>query len=384
MPENAYNTTPIQGPNLTVSDVTLTLVEGDGYVFNRSSSLNSVRRLSINVYDSENNTYVNNANVSFWLTNETNDFRLELINQTDSDGNSSFYFNPNCSHIVGHQYWIAGTTDSCYEEKNATQTNYTYNITGDLHLTITSPNGEKYLRGNYPDGQLVLLIGNLEDECGNLIPSNPVNFSMTQDSMTNHCNPMMDEGNGTYNCSLNTTGFSAKGWGVKMNSSRVNYNYNETEEIFELNQKGFWVETKPTLVTDYNAHSYSQYTGQEGDGGWGERWVFTVNATDEDDDTLSVKLWVDSNIYGGEWSQPNITAMSNNSVQGQNVSLTFTVYGWPSGANPGLGSHVFKFNVSETSVDFSQNTNQTSNGTFTIEKDDLELIHIIGFLCFFY
>jgi len=131
-----YNTTSTQGPNLTVSNVTLTLIEGDNYVFNRSSGVNQTRRMGINVYDDENYTYPNSINVSFWLTNESSVYRLETENQTDSEGNSSYYFNPNCSHLVGHQYWIAGTTDSCYQVENATQTNYTYNLTGDLILSI--------------------------------------------------------------------------------------------------------------------------------------------------------------------------------------------------------------------------------------------------------
>jgi hypothetical protein len=187
---NIFNTTPIQGPNLTVSSVSLSLIEGDGYVFNRSSTPNNIRRLAINVYDLENYSYVESANVSFWLTNETSQYRLENISQTDSNGNASFYFNPNCSHLAGGQYWIAGTTDVCYEVKNATQTNYTYNITGNLVLSITSPNGEKYLRGDYSDGQLVPLKGTIKDECGNWIENNPINFSVSQDTTTNYCTPI--------------------------------------------------------------------------------------------------------------------------------------------------------------------------------------------------
>jgi hypothetical protein len=166
---------------------------------------------------------------------------------------------------------------------------------------------------------------------------------------------------------------------VKINASRGNFNYNETEEAFELYQRGFWVETKPVLVTDFDFNTYSRATDQPGDGGWGERWEFTVNVTDEDDDTVAVKLWVSSDIYTGDsWGQPNISAMSNNSVQGQNVSIKYVLDGWRSGGNPGLGDHWFKFNVSETSVDFPQNTYETTNGSFTIDKDDLNLIHVTG------
>jgi len=131
---NTYNTTPTQGPNITESNVTLVLIEGDGYGFNRSSGTNQVRRLAINVYDAENYSYANNVNVSFWMTNDSSNYRLDLKNQTDILGNTSYYFDPNCSCAVGQQYWIAGVTDGCYVDKNATDTNFTLGINGSLIL----------------------------------------------------------------------------------------------------------------------------------------------------------------------------------------------------------------------------------------------------------
>ncbi|RLF33979.1 MAG: hypothetical protein DRN08_05045, partial [Thermoplasmata archaeon] len=291
---NKRNTTAIQGPNLTVSNISLTLIEGNEYIFNRSSGPHQIRRLSINAYDTENYTYTHGVNVSFWLTNETNEYRLELINKTDSEGNSSYYFNPNCSHSVGQQYWIAGTTDSCYQEKNATQTNYTYNVTGDLQLMITSPNGEKRLRGEDD----IILRGNIHDECGIDITSATVNLtSIHQDSSEEHtCSSNNNENNGTYNCTItgsSTGGWTAKGYNIKFNASANNYNYNSTIQTCSpgtstswctSNNQGFWLETKPII----NNPSVSS----SGDGGWGETWTFQANITDEDYDNLRVRVLI--------------------------------------------------------------------------------------------
>jgi len=117
----------------------------------------------------------------------------------------------------------------------------------------------------------------------------------------------------------------------------------------------------------------------------GRTWYFRVNATDEDDDILEVKLWVNSSIAGGDWAQPLPIPMTNSSVQGVNVTVIFKIEGWPTYSNPGLGAHAFKFNVSEvkdifgnTTKDFVNNTFEIGNGSFVIEKDDLLLIHVEG------
>jgi hypothetical protein len=370
-PNHAWNTTPIEGPILNQSNVTVVYITGNSTVSNRTSGGNQVRRLGVNVRDDENLSYAPSANVEFWITNDTVAYRAEKDNATDVLGNASYWFDPNCTHNVGQQTWIAGVVDSCYEDKN-TSTNYTFNITGDLWPFIISPKGEKYLRGNYNDGQNISIQGNVTDECNQFVNNSMVNFSAIRATTINYCNPLVNNGDGSYNCSLNTSSFSAKGWDMKMNASRENYNYNETNETYLSSQRGFWVETKPVLTTDFSYQSYNS-TGHLGDGGWGETWIFRVNATDEDNDTLTVKMWVNSTT--GDWSQgPNATATSNNSVWGNNTTVTFTIFGWAS-SNPGIAPHVFKFNVSENSeTQFPQNINETSNGTFTIQKDDVAFI----------
>ena len=220
---------------------------------------------------------------------------------------------------------------------------------------------------------------NITDECGLVLTDNIVNFSVSRDSTTNYCNPIINEGDGNYNCSLNTSTYSAKGWNVIFNSSRQYYNSRNLTEAFQIWQRGFWVETKPVLTTNFSYNSFD-YQGNLGDGGWGETWKFYVNATDEDGDTLDVRLWVNTSASPEIWQQKGV----NNSVNGTNTTMTFTlspVFGPSEASKP----RKFKFNVSEvqdifgnTTKDFVQNLNNTINSTFTTQKDDINFTWIEG------
>jgi hypothetical protein len=184
------------------------------------------------VYDTENQTYAPNANVSFWITKDDATYTLEKINATDALGNASYWFDPNCSHNVGSQYWVAGVTDGCYQLKNISS-NYTLNVTGDLKFNITAPNGEKYLRGQTD----IIFRGNVSDECDATISNALVNFTAVQNSVEYNCSSLNNEGDGFYNCtapnssvaSWNPSNYTAPyGYSVKFNATAVNYNYNYT------------------------------------------------------------------------------------------------------------------------------------------------------------
>ncbi|MEM7819136.1 MAG: hypothetical protein QW403_03290, partial [Candidatus Aenigmatarchaeota archaeon] len=382
-PANAFNTSAIQGPNITESQVIISYIEGNDSYVNRSFGINQVKRFGVSVYDLENKSSAPFVSVSFWVTHDNSNYQLDIINQTDSFGNASYYFNPDCSYSTGKQYWIAGVTDSCYVDVNTTS-NFTSYVIGDLIPTITSPKGEKYLRSDYPDGQVVPFNASVKDECELAIINAQVNFSGIKDSEVRWCYNVINLGDGNYICELDTSNFRAQEWNSSVNVSANFYNSNFSLETFVIWQKGFWVETKPILTTDWWYES-RDYLGNLGDGSWGETWYFRVNATDEDYDTLEIKLWVNSSQVGGDWAQPLPVYMTNSSVQGKNVTVIFIIPGWPSYSNPGLGFHVFKFNVSEVkdiynnaTKDFVNNTYEIGNGNFTITKDDLLLIHVEG------
>ncbi|MFH1228906.1 MAG: hypothetical protein V1678_00590 [Candidatus Aenigmatarchaeota archaeon] len=375
---NTYNTSAVQGPTISESQVNIILVSGNNSYVNRSSGSNQIDRLAVNVFDSENSSYINNVNVSFWVTNNSADYRFDAKNQTDYLGNASYYLNPDCSYITGQQYWVAGVTDSCYEDKNST-TNFTLVNIGDMRMTITAPNGEKYLRGE----SSIILVSNISDECSNAISGATVNLTaIHQDSSTEHaCSPITDNSNGTYNCTiLNTShsGWSAKGYNVKFNATATNYNYNTTTQTCQPgtstqwctdNYKGFWLETRPYLT--------SPSVQSSGDGGWGETWTFRINSTDYDYDNLRVRLYIrkcdnsDCNSPGA-WQ----TAGTNSTVSGVNTMVTFSYSGF---GEDSVGKWQYKFNVTDWDItDGGWDYNESSINNFTLQPDDINITYVSG------
>ena len=378
-PANAYYTNETQGPNITESNTSIWMIE-TGPNVNRSSGINQTVEFAVRVFDTENNTYVNGSNVTFWVTHDNMDYQFDNKSLTNTSGETGYIFDPTCDYSVGLQYWLAGVTDSCYADRN-TSSNFTTTIYGDLILIVTSPQGEKHLRADYSDGQNITMRSNVSSECSQegLINNASVNFSSTQLSTTYHCTPVVNESNGYYNCSLNTSGHSARGWDVTMNASKEFYNSNSTTDAFNLYSKGYWVETKPVLTTDFSYQTYD-YLGGSGDGGWGETWEFTVNATDEDGDIMEVKLWVNTTTAPDVFTQKGV----NNTVNGTNITVTLALSPvfQPSEV---LKPRRFKFNVSEVedifgnaTTDFSQNKYQTDNSTFTPQKDDINFTIVEG------
>ncbi|MFH8092821.1 MAG: hypothetical protein QXM38_02680, partial [Candidatus Aenigmatarchaeota archaeon] len=362
-----FNTSVASGPLIMKDNVTVTHVLGDNSFVNRSG--NQYTTFILNVTDVTKKVKAKNANITIWITTDGNTYQSWFDLQTNESGYAVFNFNPNCTspeYTLGKQYWIGGVRDdACYNEANTTE-NFTVNILGDLQLFIIQPKGEKYLRTNYPDGSHVLIKASVYDDCLLPVANARVNFTSEKGLTKNYCNPIYSEGDGNYNCTIDTTTYQAGAWNLTMNASLTNYNYNTTTHVYLPNQKGYWVETKPVI------QPYLPLTPiPSGDGGWGEYWVFKTNVTDEDLDTLTLRLWINSTSEPETWT----FKASNNSVSGINQTVLFNVTFTSTFANKYFK---FKYNVSENVVDFIQNINETGNGTFYLDKDDTFVEYIEG------
>ncbi|RLC66620.1 MAG: hypothetical protein DRH97_06160, partial [Chloroflexi bacterium] len=315
---------------------------------------------------------------------DSSTFRLENVNATDSLGNSSYWFNPNCTYLVGQNYWIAGVEDSCYEDENATATNYTLNMTGDLIPVITSPNGGKYLRGETD----IVMRGNITDECGVNITSAYVNFTAIQSSEEQMCSSTNNEGDGNYNCTVAAASTSSwtpsnmsympsgLGYDIKFNLTADFYNYNTTTDTYLADARGVFLETKPNL-TDPSVTS-------DGDGGWGETWRFSVNVTDEDYDNLAVKLWLrkctDSGCtaFSPDWDNPS-TNGTQFVVAGVNKMLIFNLSNYFGEDAMDVGGYwQYKFNVTDWVVTDAWDVNESSTQNLTLDRDDINITYIVG------
>jgi len=346
---NYYNTTEINAPKLRESIAIISLVEGNNSFVNRSSGINQITRLAVNVFDLENSSYARNVNVSFWITRDGSNYLFDSSNATESSGNAYYYFNPDCSYSAGPQYWKAGITDTCYIDVNTTD--YTTTIIGDLVNTLIQPlNGETFLRGSN-----VTIRANVSDECGNLVNVDGINFiSKSNETLQDfYCEPIINEGIGYYNCTFNTsypTLMPARYYNITINTSKQYFNPAQATW-----KNAFFIETKPEL---FNISAYPS-----GDGGWGETWYFIVSFTDEDLDSNTVFLYI--NRYFG-WISP-----SSQLVSGKNVTLTFSYSGF---SGDDIGERQFYF----TAQDVRGYTSNSSVGNFTLDKDDVLITHIYG------
>ncbi|MEM5878303.1 MAG: hypothetical protein QXF12_05485, partial [Candidatus Aenigmatarchaeota archaeon] len=362
-----FNTSATVGPTIVKDNIQLTHISGNNSFVNRTSDQATL--FVINATDITKNVKAANANATIWITTDGSLYGSYFNIQTNSTGYLNFYFNPNCSspaYTLGKQFWIAGIeNDVCYNSVNTT-TNFTVNILGDLQLFINMPKGEKYLRTSYPDGEYVYIRANISDDCQLPITNAAVNFTSNRLSQNIYCNPIINEMDSNYNCTIDTSSYQAGAWNVTMNASLANYNNNYTIHVYQANQKGYWVETKPVI------EPYLPLTPiPAGDGGWGEYWLFRTNLTDEDMDVLTLRLWINST------SDPEIWTFkaSNNTVSGINQTVYFNVTFTSTYANKAFK---FKYNVTENTIDFVQNINETGNGTFYLDKDDTFVEYIEG------
>ncbi|MCK4967910.1 MAG: hypothetical protein KAS12_02550, partial [Candidatus Aenigmarchaeota archaeon] len=278
---NTFNTTVFSGLTISKPQVNVTFYSQNNTAVNRSDNSDI---LIVRVYDTENMSYVNNSNVTFWVTTNGAGYGAGSIITTNETGHAIYTFAPTCApyYETGNQLWFAGLTDNNYINSNTTQ-NYTLSIYGQLNNLITSPTGEKFLRGE----ENVTIRANITSDCSSQETMNTtnVNFTMTSQytSTQSACaTEIYNETNGYYNCTFDTLGKDPRGYNITMNSIQSFYIPKITTTTYSASSSSFWIETKPTLFAP-------NVTPQSG--GWGEDHYFTINATDYDLDTLSVKVW---------------------------------------------------------------------------------------------
>jgi hypothetical protein len=338
------------GPTIGKNDVDFTLIEGNNSFVNRSdgSILGITQNFVLWVNDTTRNSNpLENTNGTIWITTDQNNFDSGNDTQTNQTGHLEIYFNPDCSYSPGQQYWIGGIRDDiCYNEAN-TSINYTINVLGNITNYKIQPNGEKFLRGE----ENITIEINATSDCPSETLDTDVFVNLTYDNETGQsiaCTPVTNEGSANYTCEFNTTGLRTRWHDIIVNTSKADYNNKSTTY-----SNAFWIETRP-YMTIFNMTPLSD--------GWGKTRRFWVYSYDDDNDTLDVDLWyrMDGDPYLGNTS-------TNSSEDGHFKNLTFSLPGGGSTFDGGdIGLWYYKFNM----TDLDGYTNETSEGTFTIEKDD--------------
>jgi hypothetical protein len=143
--------------------------------------------------------------------------------QTDSTGNCTLDFNPDCSanyFSPGIYDWLGGVneTDACYNSTNSTKTNVT--IWGQLFSTLENPPQTS----NFPPGSQINVTGNVTSDCSQegLITGATSTFELKLNTTTNweSCTPVNEFSTGYYNCTWNSTGKPGGYYDVRFNSSK--------------------------------------------------------------------------------------------------------------------------------------------------------------------
>jgi len=396
-PTDTYNTIPVQGPNITESNVRIDYITGNGTTLYRN---HDTSRLGVNVFDNENQSYPSGVNVSYWVTNDSIHYRLEMINETNGLGNASYYFSPNCSHLVGPQYWPqywkAGVEDKCYIDKNVSN-NFTYWLIGWLNGTIEGIRNQTLDRRTiFLNGTNVTINATVLDECSVGVESSYVNITLIHESSKEYrCSPVNDLGGGEYSCIFNTSEnpdpMLARWYNISVLTNKTPwYVYNYSLRYIPETGSGpgaFFIETKPILSNPMvNTSAEDGDTGSTG--GYSETFNFSVRVTDRDSDMVRAYLYIRRN--GGGWEKL-IGTNSSGGVGGVNyVSCTNcnnTVL-WISKNNfdcPDIDKYEFKWNATDTDATpagYSDEshiyTDETEPKNFTIEPDDVEVLHYYG------
>ncbi|MFA4846214.1 MAG: hypothetical protein WC654_06695, partial [Patescibacteria group bacterium] len=346
-----FNTTAVGGPNLTASTVQLFYGQGNNSNVNRSG--NAMTRLSVKVYDSENNSFVSSGySAKLWVTTNGADFDAGTSNTTNASGFAIFDFNPSCSYSAGVQNWTIGMADSCYQEANSSLYNTTIN--GSFFSALFTPSGQEILQG-----QNVTIRINASNDCNQPMASATVNLSASRLSTTYYCSSIENETTGAYNCSLNTSAMNAGQYNVTVRLLQKYYNTNAT-----IYQNKFFVETTPSLSGEQlNTSAYDGNAGPSG--GFSETFNFTVNVSDPDGDAVTARLYIKK--AGGNWQ----FAGSRSCTNCANTALFVEKSNFGCGD---IASWQYLWNATEDDVWNAT----TSVRDFDVEKDDVEIQYFAG------
>ncbi|MBI4176596.1 MAG: hypothetical protein HY518_05300, partial [Candidatus Aenigmarchaeota archaeon] len=351
---NLFNTSTQSGPTITEDNVTITYLIGNATITNRSNTQNTI--FTVRVNDTDKNVTPSDANVTFWVTTNGLAFDAGTVNQTNATGYGNYYFNPDCTYAVGVQQWRTGVVDACYTDVNITQ-NFTTTIFGDFINDILAFSDFTILRTN----QTVTIDSEVKSDCSVGLEGATVNYTFRHitTNTTFSCTSVTDLTGGFYRCTRNTTAMNAGNY-TSITNTTLSYYYNASHN--ETNT--FFIETAPVILNT----SVSPNTG-----GWGERFNFTANLSDEDGDNVTLELYVA--LVGSSYGAAVNSTILQGPVLNRSASLSYVV----SFCSTGTWRYRFRaVDDANTPIPLeTQYTIYSEDKNFTVERDDvrIELTH---------
>ncbi|MEM5878377.1 MAG: hypothetical protein QXF12_05875, partial [Candidatus Aenigmatarchaeota archaeon] len=347
---NTFNTTNNTNLVIEPNDVQLYYISGNQSYVNRSGSQST--NFVLQVYDLDSSSYPSNVNMSVYVTVDQLSFIENSTPKTTFNGTLNYSFNPSCTfNNLGLQYWKVGANNNiCYKNINTTE-NYTVYIIGDIINKLTGPTGDSYLRG---EENVTFALEEIDD-CAAPVEYADIILNLTSEYGNVYgCDPVTTIGGGIYYCEKNTTGMRARWYNVTVNASQQYYNSNTSLHI-----NPFFVKTMPVVqnLTITPAQDW----------GWGERYTFTANVTDEDLDDVIVSLYYKPIVFD-DWNQINFTLVPSP----LNTTVTLTYQGFT------CADQDYEQQFEMTALDTRSYLTNSSwveqwNKTFNLTKDDVIL-----------
>jgi len=362
------NETAPVGFTLIQDDINITLVEGNDTVVNRSiAPAQSNATFSVKIYDVDRKQWVGvgvPVNVKFYVSADpyTSNFIEDSSVSSVQAGqfvNTTFPAQPRCTYDIGLLRWYvqAGGTGTAYKLVNSTQFYgdyfYVTMVTYPLQAVVQLPDNQTYRRAVDP----ITFVGYVWDDCSG-VKAASITFDTEPSTVWGHCDPseVTDYNNGTYSCTVVSASDAVLQWyNLSMQASKQYYTSSDMVKKID----SFVLATNPQIR--------NPRTDKVGNiGGWGEKWTFSVDVKDVDRaaysfERMNISLWID---FGQGYELVNSTLCT------AVTCADWTTVSFVQTFNCGKqGIKTFKFNVS----DYWGYTNETSEVSITIEKDDVDI-----------
>ncbi|MCG2724293.1 hypothetical protein L6303_06120, partial [archaeon] len=329
--------------NVTKSAISINYAKGNNSKINRSDAEpGTSARLASQVWNLVLDNYTTDISVAdmpFKIVNDSSNWRNE-----NSTANSTHYildFNPNCNYTAGQKDWKINTTTSCYADN--TSAGFKLEIYGTLTAAQTFPDTTV----NYTQGNQIPVNGTVTDDCASIVTGASVYFNITKGINTYKCPTAgyaEDNGDGTYNCTFDTTG---KGGGYYNITMAVNKSYNNPDT--DLRQNAYFMSAPIQLTNE---------TVTPTPAGWGLTRNFSVIVNHYAG--VNMTLW--DRKSSGQYAAANKTFIPDPSNTQIDVFKNYTC--------PDIGIWFYKFNATDSS---SQGNTSTSPATYELSTDSVTL-----------
>lgn len=245
---NFYNTSEFFLPEVERNDVSVVFLSLSGSPVIRPGPGTVVFGASL--YDIDNGTIIPGENLSFWTDSFSSGWLLAGWNYTESDGNATAEFDPDCLISHGAVSWKANYSGSAYYKENSSSL-FAYSVVGNLGTELLAP--PQY--STPAQGDFVPFEANVTDECSRFVPGASLNFTLS--NLTSFVCATNETG-GLYNCTWNSAGFSAGNYSVNVSAEHPDNFANWT-----FYQWWFYLRTGPPSILLFflpDSFTQSEYT----------------------------------------------------------------------------------------------------------------------------